>query len=625
MSITQTSTGPQNTDTPRCPHCHSALPAGSTFCGVCGERVTIDNDAVQSAHLLAAAERYRFTSLVRRRPAVQLFLANDIQTQRPVAIRDIDISSLPKDAIEQAIQAVQQEYDLLRRHSIPDLMPVIDLRYHEGHIFVVSSWPFAIHRSPQDHSQVHLQTLQDLLQSGVGLPDEQVALIWMYRICRALDRLHNLEIVLGDLDPYAILVSETGYDGLAALMISWLPANLRPFLPASSQSFSPGHFTAPEAQQGMAEPGSDLYSLGAILYLLLTGTAPELAAQRMTRPLRTVREINGRISSSTSAIVMRALALDPQERYQNAGEMAKALLQVCANQQLHVEDTEQGEDETALQDTAEEVTISIVPLQARLARWQLSQLTREPNGAQPVDQGEEGEVPSPLTVDAPVSTQPLPEPLPRTTNAADTTLAQQTTSPLQRFRQQLSGVLPALKRPKHGSEQQGKEAPAEETSFLKRLQRFILGEQQRSTTAAALIETPLRVQPEQGYNLRIHLTGRDEQVARPGKRGVASAGLSALVQGEMVHIEVRSALYQNYAYIVQRADVVIPGRGYAAEVSIPMQALSSGAGGRRERLHIFFSDELRHPLYEKPFVVEVFVSPLVQSGREGYNVIPIPL
>jgi len=155
-------------------------------------------------------------------------------------------------------------------------------------------------------------------------------------------------------------------------------------------------------------------------------------------------------------------------------------------------------------------------------------------------------------------------------------------------------------------------------TLFQRMQRFILGEQQRSTTAAALIETPLRIQPNQGYAMRIHIMGRNE-----AKR--EAVGLSSFVQGEIVHIEVRSELYEKSAYIVQRADVRLPGRGYAAEVMMPMQPLSSGPSGRRERLHIFFMDGSGEPLYDRPFVVEILISHLVQSGREGYGVLTIPL
>jgi len=185
---------------------------------------------------------------------------------------------------------------------------------------------------------------------------------------------------------------------------------------------------------------------------------------------------------------------------------------------------------------------------------------------------------------------------------------------VQRVLGRVSGVLPTIARTA------SKEAEAQETPLLKRLQRFVLGEQQHVTTAAALIETPLRIQPNQIYSIRIHMMGRDQ----PDPASV-HGGLSAVTKGETVHIEVRSALYRNFAYIVQQADVTMPGKGYAAEVMMPMQAFFQGTGGRRERLHIFFTDETRRPLYERPFVIEVFISPLVQSGREGHNVLSIPL
>ena len=226
--------------------------------------------------------------------------------------------------------------------------------------------------------------------------------------------------------------------------------------------------------------------------------------------------------------------------------------------------------------------------------------------------------------------EPQPEPMPRSTPTPE----QEGPSLTQRFKEQLSGVLPALLRRVPTQAKQklapntttGQASGNAETSFLKRLQHFFVGEQQHSIRAAALIETPLRVQPKQNYSIRIHVMGREEPTLPPGaQRDTPAAGLSALIHGEVIHIEVRSTLYQNLAYIVQRAGLQLPGQGYAAEVTIPMQSPTSSRGGRRERLHIFFTDEMGNPLYEKPFIVELFVSPLVQPGREGHHVLPIPL
>ena len=175
-------------------------------------------------------------------------------------------------------------------------------------------------------------------------------------------------------------------------------------------------------------------------------------------------------------------------------------------------------------------------------------------------------------------------------------------------------------------------------ALLERIRDVLLGEQRLEITAAAVIETPLRVQPDQAYTIRIQVMGRDAAIhahaghLQNGSKGSASSndrqangGLSALAKGDKAFIEVRSAIYERYAYVVQKAEVTLPASGYVAEVTIPLRPLSQGPSGRRDRLHIFFLGEKRQPLYEKPFVVELFISHRVQPGHEGHNVLTIPM
>jgi hypothetical protein len=368
---------------------------------------------------------------------------------------------------------------------------------------------------------------------------------------------------------------------------------------------------------------------------------------------------------------MRALALEIDDRFGDVEDMAIALLELSSTtqptpeEQAPIEEKQEQTVEVWKQeklvrllpspddandeppDDPEEVTISVAPIQAQLARWYMSRIatgdlnSRTANEVK-TDQDQQDiaqQATVSFTTQNQVNTSPvvestlaeeaapgaLPEPLPR----PEETLEQvEPETPAQRFKKRFTGALPSIPRLGGTAKAPAKTTGEDETpkaSFLKRLQRFILGEQQRSSTAAALIETPLRIQPNQGYSLRIHLMGREAPLLPDGGRKGAPAGLSALVQGEKIHIEVRSSLFQNYAYIVQRASVEIPARGYAAEVTIPMQTLTTGPSGRRERLHIFFMDTNRRPLYEKPFVIELFISHLVQSGREGHNVLNIPI
>jgi len=635
-----------------CPNCKAGLPPEATFCASCGERIINKNVVPLFMHESDIATRYRITSLVRRRPYVSLFFAIDNQQQRPVALREITIRGLSEEARRTACEAVQQEYDLLRREHIASIMPMIDLRHYQGHLYVIVGWP-ALTSSSKKAPIMQLQTLQDVLQSGIGLPDIQVILTWIEQLCSALDNLHHHSIVLGDLDPQALILSGNNYSSELALMVSWLPAAIRSLRPPSPAISNMTNYSAPEVLLGRPMPPSDIYSLGAILYLLLTGVPPDGPTARLQRRLRSPGDINPRINGSLDEFVMKAIALESEKRYQSMLEMAEALYRLRSRSKRlgakaavpapQIPSTEakarpsQANNPPVQQAKNEDIvkidTILITPLpDASLTAWQAAGVpenTSLPSGEDILSDSEEEE--QDLLAQA-LSSQ-LDEDKATSDNAANAK-----TSLANTFKKRITGILPAIPRsqtPKTLSKATSRAlvpagaivtpGVAKEKSLLKQLQHLIRGEQQHATTAAAMIETPLRVQPNQPYMIRIQLMGRDQPGSLGGQKGIITGGLSALIEGELVYIEVRSALYQSYAYIVQQAAVYIPAQGYAAEVTIPMQPLASGPSGRRDRLHIFFMDEMRRPLYEKPFVVELFVSHLVQPGREGYNVLPIPL
>ncbi|HLI08947.1 MAG TPA: inactive serine/threonine-protein kinase VRK3 [Ktedonobacteraceae bacterium] len=621
-----------------CPQCNATLPSQALFCSSCGARIDkADNHSLLEDDI-DIATRYRITSLVRRQPYVTLFFAYDNQQQRPVAIRDLDLNDVNEEARNAIKDAVKDEYDLLRRQRIPYTMPVVDLRYFQNHLYLVTGW-----LSGDTPSQLH--TLNDLLQSGAGLPNEQVTLDWMTRLCFSLEYLHRQNIVIGGLDPQAIVLNEDSYQSQLALMVSWLPTRVRGLLPCGALSTQTDPFMAPEALEGNAEARSDLYSIGAIFYLLLTGQAPEDATTRQqhpTRSLRSPRDLNPRVSNSVDELVTRALALDLAERFQNASAMIAALTDVDQKRpasrltQVKAAALSGVENEAEDENWYLEETVTITPL--KQARTPGSASTAPSSTNAPADAASQEsraaveEIPTQAIQPAPFQGDIEHDPFAiRDTEAVHVAAPPaQDQKQSQRWRKRVTALLPII-----GTGQQSpvEKAPlAKESLWLKRLREFFLGEQQHTTTAAAIIETPMRVQPNQPYAIRIRLMGRSQPAVPPTpgeslreRRARTPQGLSALVEGEVVYIEVRSVLYQSFAYIVQQAAVAIPAPDYAADVTIPMQAISSGPSGRRDRLHIFFLDKERRPLYEKPFVVEIFVSHLVQSGREGHNVLTIPL
>ncbi len=673
MSISQTT--PEETVAGQrfCPQCHATLPRRATFCSSCGERLEKKKPSI-----VPEAEDitlfYRITTLVRRQPYSNLYFALDKRPSVPanqsrmVAIRDVEIANLKKETRAEIIALTQQEYDRLRRLSIPALLSSIDLRISQGHLFLISAMPFLpeMVNGEDGKSRNRLYTLQDFLQSGQGLPKESQALIWMHKLGQAVEELHQQGIVLGDLDPYTIVLDKNSVEADPRLMVFWLLPEIRRLLPPPPGGPRYSYFCAPEALQGRVGISSDIYSLGALLYLLLTGTPPDESTLRNRRRLRGPREINARISPHVDRCVMQALAFEPDERFASVGALLEALDDINFRRTVHKPARPQPVAQPpSLVAISEAETVRIVPLsQKDVMRWQAAHREEQAK--------ERGVLPVmdvfPRPASTPLPTLPLPvvpEPrvgvssdaLPVTPLPGDEPPVQQPAQVLNEgdtpppvpgvaksdWRGRITGFLPNLKVAEHEKTQppavtkkgtrarKVKPAPAlpaseSDASLLRQFQRLIMGKQQHAVDAAAIIETPLRIRPDQAYNLRMHLMGRDEPATPPIQaQGAVSGGLSAFVHGSTVQVEVRSVLQQGYTYVLQRAVVTIPASGYAAEVTIPMQPQTGGAASRRDRLHVFFLDELHNPLYEKPFVIEVFISPLVQFGREGHQVLTIPL
>ncbi len=652
MSVSKSTPKESSAEQRFCARCHRELPPEATFCSACGERVAT-NEKTSAPTLLPDTHdintRYRITSLIRRRPYISLFLAIDNQQHRTIAIRDLDVSSLEPGPRETIIQAAQAEYDLLRRQHISSVLPVIDLRYAQNHLFVIAGWPINEKRAdtlkkgkkdePTDNKQNgntraasnnpdQLQSLQDLLQSGLGLPDIQTTLDWIEQLCQAVGILHQNRFLIGELDPSTVIIQGNDYMGQPALIASWLPPGIQHLLPQTSEAVITTPFSAPETLTGKTRTISDIYSLGAILYLLLTGVPPDPAPQRLHNKMKTPREYNPSISIVLEEIVMRALALETTKRFQNTEEFLEALTILRMPSEKHavtITTSESKGDATLLLDDdydMNSVTVRMKPLSQLDLRT--ARVEEKTSGEQPASDSQrkvstENPPDDPITK---ISTQKLPDRKePESTSRALIPLPEsnkKSRMPLgQRLQKQISQWLPVLQKGRIRKESVGEGRK----TFLQMLQSLLLGEQQHGMKAAAMIETPLRILPNQGYAIRIQVMGRDEPV--PAKKG-ETGGLSTLTRDQWINIEVRTAFHQSYTYVVQQAAVQLPSEGYAAEVIIPMKPFSKVSSGRRERLHIFFLDEQRSPLYESPFAIEIFVSHLVQPGKEGHQALPIP-
>lgn len=185
-------------------------------------------------------------------------------------------------------------------------------------------------------------TLKERL--GAGPLGQQQVIQYLTQMADALDYAHERGIVHRDVKPANMLV-----DGRGRLFLS--DFGIAKALEGSEGLTKTGvgvgtpEYMAPEQAQGRADSRSDLYALGIILYQMLAGQAPykgssavEVLMKHMQEPLPVVplRNVQPPVPPGVEAVLQKALAKNPNERFQSGRALVDALLEAYAGRQLVV-------------------------------------------------------------------------------------------------------------------------------------------------------------------------------------------------------------------------------------------------------------------------------------------------
>ena len=160
-----------------------------------------------------------------------------------------------------------------------------------------------------------------LVLAQKGALAEGEALVWFGRLLGAVAHLHAQQppILHGHISPGRIVLTADGTPHLMGLIDVEDTGDA-----GAAQEEMP--FLAPEQREGRADERSDVYGLGATLYALLTGSAPPDARARAAgAALKPPREAVKAISPQVEAVILQAMALDPDERFAGPGQMLQAL------------------------------------------------------------------------------------------------------------------------------------------------------------------------------------------------------------------------------------------------------------------------------------------------------------
>ena len=257
-----------------------------------------------------------------------VYLVEDTELRRKVALK---VLSLP-DESENLTHRLTREAQIIASLEHPGIVPVHDVgKLPDGRVFYVMKF-------------VQGQDLVSYCKSVTALPDR---LRVMQRICEAVAFAHSRGVVHRDLKPANVMIGGFG----EVLVMDWgvakaLHQNFDPdktlTMPAigdSGRSSDPGDtspgtimgtpaYMSPEQASGRIEQvdqRSDIYSLGGILYSMLTGQYPHREGDRPEGALISPRKINRNIPAAVDAICMKAMAPEPSERYQSANQIAEEI------------------------------------------------------------------------------------------------------------------------------------------------------------------------------------------------------------------------------------------------------------------------------------------------------------
>lgn len=263
--------------------------------------------------------RYEITEYVGCGGMADVYKALDTLLERDVAVKILR----PQFAgDENFIRRFHREAQAAAGLSASNIVSVFDVGQEDGIYFIVMEY-------------VAGETLQKLIEREAPL-DCLRAVSIAKDIANALAKAHSKGIVHCDIKPHNILLTENGSAKVSDFGIARAVSSSTSTM--DGKILGSVHYLSPEqAQCGQVTYSSDLYSLGVVLFEMLTGKVPfsgdtpmSIAMQHVQTDPPAVREVNEDIPPVLESILLKALAKKPEDRYENAEEFIHDLDRVQA-------------------------------------------------------------------------------------------------------------------------------------------------------------------------------------------------------------------------------------------------------------------------------------------------------
>lgn len=254
--------------------------------------------------------RYRVVKLIGQGGFGAVYRAWDTSLDLPCALKE------NMDTSDEAQRQFRREAAMLARLRHPNLPRVID------HFLIPGRGQYLV------MDFIEGQSLAALLSQRAQPLDEAEVLPWIAQVCDALQYLHSRTppIIHRDVKPQNIIITPEGQAMLVDFGISKV---YDPTLQTTvgARAVTPG-FSPPEQYgAGTTDPRTDVYALGATLYMLLTGQSPPESVQRMVGSVEMPppRQVNPAVTATVEQAILRATEVTTSRRFQSVADLRAAL------------------------------------------------------------------------------------------------------------------------------------------------------------------------------------------------------------------------------------------------------------------------------------------------------------
>ncbi|MCM2533462.1 Stk1 family PASTA domain-containing Ser/Thr kinase [Neobacillus pocheonensis] len=268
--------------------------------------------------------RYKILDMIGGGGMANVYLAHDMILDRDVAVKMLRLDFANDDEF---IRRFHREAQSATSLNHPNIVNIYDVGEENELYYIVMEY-------------VDGQTLKQYIQQNSQLRVEEAIGI-MRQLTSAISDAHQNHIIHRDIKPHNILVDHNGNVKITDFGIAM--ALSATSITQTNSVLGSVHYLSPEqARGGMANKKSDIYSLGIVMFELLTGRLPfsgesavSIALKHLQSETPSVRRWNPNIPQSVENIVLKATAKDPFHRYNSVDEMEEDLRTALDSERLN--------------------------------------------------------------------------------------------------------------------------------------------------------------------------------------------------------------------------------------------------------------------------------------------------